>query len=184
MKSFLFATRFATCFAICCVAVSASAWAQRSTHILLGGGAAIPVGTFDTTYKTGLHGLVGLTLGPPDAIAGLRLDYTYNGFHGRTLAGKRYRNTHVNALTANVVVPFRASYVKPYLIGGGGWYPYREAVDNNKRSNGWGVNGGLGISFPLPGTEVGGFIEGRLHVVYAAHGVQRRFVPVTVGVIF
>lgn len=162
-------------------AVSVSA--QHSITIGLGGGAAIPVGKLDSTYAAGPDALVTLAAGPADSPFGLRLDYNYDGFHGRNAAGKNLGGTHINSVTGNVLFTVRTGALKPYAIAGGGWYPYRDP-GAAKRTNAWGENVGLGFGFPLPYSGIGGFIEARYHVVNVPHHSTRHFVPITLGVMF
>ncbi len=158
--------------------------AQRSTHIALGGGVAVPVGKFGDGYELGPQGIVSLITGAPESPFGLRLDYSYNGFRGNVIGGDvRAAGAHINSLTANLVFTGRAGAFKPYAVGGGGWYPYREGGES-QRTNAFGLNGGLGLGFPIPYTQIGGFIEARYHAAYASQHLDRRFVPISLGVMF
>ncbi len=158
--------------------------AQRSAHIAAGGGVVIPVGKFADQYESGPQGIISLISGAPDSPYGLRVDYSYNGFRGDIVSGNvRYAGTHINSLTGNLVITGRAGAFKPYAVGGGGWYPYREAGETT-RTNAFGLNGGLGLGFPIPYLQIGGFIEARYHAAYASHHLDRRFVPITFGLIF
>lgn len=158
--------------------------AQRSTHIALGGGIAIPVGKLGTGYNSGPQGLVSLVTGAPDSPLGLRLDYSYNGFRGDVTSGDvRGPGTHINSVIGSLVLTARAGAFKPYALAGAGWYPYREAGETT-RTNAFGLNGGLGLGFPLPYSQIAGFIEARYHAASASNHADRRFVPITLGVIF
>lgn len=158
--------------------------AQRSTHIGLGGGVALPVGAFGDTYSAGPQGLVTLVTGPAESPLGLRIDYSYNGFRGQNVSGVQYGGSHINAITGNLVLTARVASAKPYLIGGGGWYPYRD-IGEAKRTNAFGVNGGVGVGFPLPLLSgIGGFVEARYHTAHAPHHTDRTFVPITLGIMF
>jgi len=157
--------------------------AQQSTHLGIAGGAAFPVGKLDSTYASGPSGLITLSAGSQDAPLGLRVDYQYDGFKGKTIGGTAVHGIHVNSLTANLVVPFRVGYAKPYIIGGAGLYPLR-LPGATKRENDWGANGGAGIGFPLPSTSIGGFIEVRYHSVTRSNASAYHFIPVTLGVMF
>jgi len=157
--------------------------AQRSVHLGLAGGAAIPVGKLDSTYSTGPSGLVTLAFGSQDTPIGLRLDYQYAGFNGKTVGGAVIPDMHMSAVTANLVVAFRVGYAKPYIMGGGGLYPFR-AAGATKSENDWGANGGVGVGFPLPYTTIGGFIEARYHDVNRSNTSSYHFVPITLGIMF
>lgn len=176
--------RFLLALTVAATAYGMPVAAQRATHIALGGGVAVPVGKFGNDYESGPQGLVSLITGSPDSPFGLRLDYSYNSFRGDLVGGTvRYAGTHINSLTANLVITGRAGAFKPYAVGGGGWYPYREAGETT-RTNAFGLNGGLGLGFPIPYSQIGGFIEARYHAAYASNHLDRRFVPITLGVMF
>lgn len=162
---------------------AAPAAGQRSIHIGVAGGAVLPVGILSDAFNEGPSGLVTLVMGPQDAPMGLRLDYQYDGFKGKAIAGTRIEDMHVNSVTANLVVPFRVGYAKPYLIAGGGFYPLKLG-GAAKRENDWGANGGAGVSFQLPYTTLGGFLEARYHVVNRSRTSPYHFVPITFGVMF
>ncbi len=157
--------------------------AQRTTHIGIGGGVAVPVGKVGDTYTAGPEGLFTIATGPADSPLGLRLDYSYNAFRGKTVNGYQGPGVHINVLSLNVVLAARTAGFKPYLIAGGGWYPYRGPGDTS-RVNAFGLNGGVGIGFQLPLSEAGGFIEARYHSAHATGQPDRRFVPVTIGIMF
>lgn len=165
------------------VGAASSAKAQRSYHIGAAGGAVIPVGILSDSYNSGVSGLLTLAMGSQDAPMGLRLDYQYDGFKGKTINGTTIPDIHVNSITANLVVPFRVGYVKPYIIGGGGLYPLR-LPGVAKRENDWGANAGAGIGFQLPYTPLAAFLEVRYHAVNRSNTSPYHFVPVTFGIMF
>lgn len=163
-------------------AIAPARAAAQGVQLQLGGGVAIPVGRFDTTYTSGPAGLIAITDGGSESSIGLRLDYSYNSFRGKTVNGKRYRDAHMNVVTGNVVLSLPTGpYIKPYALVGLGWYPYREATET-KRKNDWGANVGGGLTFPIPFSAAGGFIEARYHRVFGGGVQARRFVPIMVGV--
>jgi hypothetical protein len=157
--------------------------AQRSIHIGVAGGAAFPVGVLDNGYTAGPAGRLSLAFGSTDTPIGLRLDYEYAGFRGRTDGDVKIPDFHINSVTANLVIPFRVGYVKPYIIGGGGMYPMR-LPGATKRENDWGANGGVGVGFPLPYTSLGAFVEARYHDVNRSNASAYHFIPITLGILF
>jgi len=172
--------------AIIGLTLAPSARAQSSPHLGLAGGAAIPVGKLDGNYSAGAAGLATLSIGPRESPLGMRIDYGYAGFNGKTAAGARVPDIHISSLSANLVVAFRVGYVKPYLIGGAGWYPLRLA-GAAKRENDFGANGGAGVAFPIPYTSIGAFIEARYHDVNRSATTPYtsiHYIPVTFGVMF
>lgn len=168
------------------MSLASSAGAQSSIHLGLAGGAAIPTGKLDGSYSAAATGLATLSMGPQESPLGMRIDYQYAGFNGKTVAGARVPDIHINSLTANLVMAFRVGYAKPYLIGGAGWYPLR-LPGATKRENDFGVNGGAGVAFPLPHTGIGAFIEARYHDVNRSETTPYtsiHYIPVTFGVMF
>lgn len=178
MKLWICATAVATGLAL-----ATPAAAQRSIHIGVAGGGVFPVGKLDSTYTSGPSGLVTMVFGSQDAGFGVRLDYQYDAFRGKAVSGTTLPGIHVNSVTANVVVPFRVGYVKPYLIGGVGLYPLR-LPGTAKREMDWGDNAGAGIDFPIPGTTLGAFVEARYHDVNRSNTSPYHFVPITLGILF
>ncbi len=162
---------------------ASQASAQRSVHIGVAGGAVFPVGKLDSTYQSGSSGLLSLVFGSEDTPIGLRLDYQYDGFKGKTISGIRKADFHVNSVTANLVVPFGVGYAKPYIIGGFGLYPML-LPGATKRENDFGENGGAGIGFLLPYTNLAAFLEARYHSVNRANASSYHFVPITLGILF
>lgn len=111
---------------------------------------------------------------------GVRLDYSYNQFHGKRTQGKEVPDATMHIVTADVVATLPGDYVKPYVVAGLGWYPYREPTDA-RRNNDVGVNVGAGVTFPC---FIGvGFVEGRFHHVLGRTTAQE-FLPITIGLVF
>ncbi|MDQ6736620.1 MAG: porin family protein [Gemmatimonadota bacterium] len=164
-------------------ALSLPAGAQQLIHLGVAGGGVFPVGKLDSSFTSGRSGLITLSLGPQDAVFGVRLDYQYDEFRGKTLDNTRIPDFHVNSATANIVVPFRLGYAKPYIIGGYGRYPLHIPGILKKETD-WGGNIGAGIGFPIPGTTIGGFVEARYHDVNRSDASPYHFVPVTLGILF
>jgi hypothetical protein len=70
--------------------------------------------------------------------------------------------------------------IRPYLIGGGGYYS-RKDDQANTSSNNFGINGGIGAMFPLSGFNA--YVEARIHDVFT-EGSSTQFIPVTFGILF
>lgn len=152
-------------------------------HLGVAGGGVFPVGKLDSLFTSGRSGLITMSIGSQDAGLGLRFDFQYDGFRGKATGSARIPDMHINSTTANVVVPFRVGYAKPYIIGGFGMYPLR-LPGATKRETDWGGNIGAGIGFPIPGTTIGGFVEARYHDVNRSNTSPYHFVPVTLGLMF
>lgn len=178
--------------ALAALAFSAStSSAQSSKAISLGisAGAAIPVGDFGDFYSTGYNGTVSLGFRSVGSPLGLRIDGMYNKMDLKndatiTIPGSGLvESASIMGANANLVYSLPGTGISPYLIGGGGVYSTKlhgDGFDTSSESK-FGVNGGVGASFPLSGFNT--FIEARLHHVFT-DGSATQFVPVTFGISF
>jgi hypothetical protein len=165
-------------------AVTTPAYAQ-GLEFSLGGGVSIPVGEFGSTTNTGWHGLAGISYarGP----VGVRVDGALNRFDFDTEGGPDLDiQTQVLHGTANAVYSFNRSgesRLRPYLIGGVGYYQTKQTGDDADAGDTAdpGVNGGAGIG--LRAGAVGGFVEGRFHNIFmTGTDTNSAFVAFTIGV--
>jgi len=157
--------------------------AQSPKPVTLGiaGGAAIPVGDFADVYNTGFNGTVGLGLTSVGTPLGIRFEGMYNKFSGRDDLLINQPDSRIVGGTANLVYSLPGQGIRPYLIGGGGYYGLKLDVPNAESTNKFGVNGGIGALFPLSGFNA--YVEGRFHSVFT-EGSSTQFIPVTFGVMF
>jgi len=168
----------AAAFAATLLSASTSS-AQSTKPISLGIsiGAAIPVGDLADDYKTGYNGTVSLGLNSVGSPIGFRVDGMYN-----KLSPKEFVDLPDIILTsanANIVYALPGVGIRPYLIGGGGIYGYKSDFSGAKTNTDFGVNGGIGASFPLSGFTT--FIEARYHHIFTDN-VATQFIPVTFGI--
>jgi Outer membrane protein beta-barrel domain len=164
------------------IAAISTASGQRMIHLGIGAGIAIPAGTFRDTYTPRENVLITVAAGPQTSPFGVRLDYSYNEFGGKSVLGKPSQGTHLNIVTANLIAVLPFGMVKPYLVGGGGLYRFQEAADTSLTTkNDFGSNIGIGCTFPFLSNA--GFIEARYHRIYG-RTVSEQLVPVTVGIMF
>jgi len=156
--------------------------AQSSNPVSLGiaAGAAIPVSDFSNAYSTGYNGTVALGLSSVGSPLGLRFEGAYNKFIGRNDIGNQ-PDSRIIAGTANVVYSLPGVGIKPYLIGGGGYYSLKIDLPNAQSVNKFGLNGGIGALFPLSGFNT--YVEARVHDVFTDVS-STWFVPVTFGIMF
>lgn len=157
-----------------------SAQAPKPVSIGIAGGAAIPLGDLADLYNTGYNGTVSLGLSSFGSPIGLRFEGMYNKVLGRDDAGNP-PDARIIAGTANLVYALPGVGIRPYLIGGAGYYGLKPDVDNIESENKLGLNGGIGAMFPLSGFNT--FIEARLHHVFTDVS-STQFVPVTFGILF
>lgn len=157
-----------------------SAQSSKPLSVGIAGGAAIPLGDFADLYNTGYNGTVSLGLSSLGTPLGLRFEGMYNKVLGRDDVGNP-PDARIVAGTANLVYGLPGVGIRPYLIGGAGYYGLKPDVDNIKSENKLGLNGGIGAMFPLSGFNT--FIEARLHHVFTDVS-STQFVPVTFGILF
>jgi hypothetical protein len=82
---------------------------------------------------------------------------------------------------ANLVYGLPGVGIRPYLIGGAGYYGVKPDVSGFESENKLGLNGGIGAMFPLSGFNT--FVEARLHHVFTDVS-STQFIPVTIGILF
>lgn len=157
-----------------------SAQSPKPLTVGIAGGAAIPLGDLADLYNTGYNGTVSLGLSSLGTPLGLRFEGMYNKVLGRDDVGNP-PDARIVAGTANLVYGLPGVGIRPYLIGGAGYYGLKPDVDNIKSENKLGLNGGIGAMFPLSGFNT--FVEARLHHVFTDVS-STQFVPVTFGILF
>lgn len=161
--------------------LSSTSSAQSAKAISLGisGGAAIPVGDLGDDYSTGYNGTLSLMLNSVGSPIGLRIDGMYNKLSVRDDRIVPLPDIVLTSANANLTYALPGVGIRPYLIGGGGIYGYKSDVSGAKTNTDFGVNGGIGASFPLSGFTT--FIEARYHHIFT-DGSPTQFVPVTFGI--
>jgi opacity protein-like surface antigen len=149
------------------------------------GGASIPTGDFSDGTKTGFN--VGAHLGMRQPLwpIGLRLDGQLNRFEDDIGLGAYLTTT---GLSLNVVIaPALVSEIRPYIIGGPGFYHLSTdataAFGSGARSseNRWGFDVGGGFEYHLTGFTT--FLEARYNWVKSENS-HITFVPISVGIMF
>ena len=181
--------------AVAAVAVfgsTSSAQSSKALSVGVSGGAAIPLGDFGDFgdfYTTGYNGTVSLMFKSVGSPIGIRIDGMYNKMSLKddaiiTIPGQgSVESASIASANANLVYSLPGVGISPYLIGGGGIYSLKVHGDNfdTDADNKAGVNGGIGVSFPLSGFNT--FLEARFHHVFT-DGSATQFVPVTFGLSF
>lgn len=158
-----------------------SAQSYKPVSIGIAAGAAIPVGNFADGYNTGYNGTVALGLSSIGSPLGLRFEGMYNKFLGRDDIPGTQPDARVIAGTANVVYNLQGRGIRPYLIGGAGYYGSKVDVDGAPSINKFGLNGGIGAMFPLSGFNT--YVEARYHHMFTDVSATQ-FIPVTFGIMF
>ena len=158
-----------------------SAQSPKPVSIGLAVGAAIPLGDLADFTNTGYNGTASLGLSSLGTPIGLRLEGMYNKLPGRDDVSLNQPDMRIVAGTANLVYGLPGVGIRPYLIGGAGYYGVKPDVSNFESENKLGLNGGIGALFPLGGFNT--FIEARLHHIFTDVS-STQFVPVTIGILF
>lgn len=159
-------------------------YAQSAKPVSLGiaAGAAIPVGDFSDSFNTGFNGTASLGFSSIGTPLGFRVEGMYNKFSGRndnTILNQA--DARIIAGTANLVYALPGQGIRPYLIGGGGYYSLKVDVPSAESVNKFGINGGIGALFPLSGFNT--YVEARFHHVFTDVSATQ-FIPVTFGIMF
>jgi hypothetical protein len=160
-----------------------AAHAQRPISVGVAAGVSTPSGDLADAVKTGYHAMVSAAFHAPLMPVGLRVDGMFN-----QLGDKAGGDVHLNilGLTGNVTYSFPGVMVKPYIIGGIGFYNSKVSVSGATSSNDFGINGGAGASFALSGFNV--FAEARYHQIMSKDSStgqpNMQLIPITVGIMF
>lgn len=173
------------------LAVVAALPAQAQVAFALAGGVTLPSGSLNDRSEQGYNGLATVQLAVPLFPLQFRADLQYNSF-----GGKNFRNalnqaidgqdTRIISGTVNGVLNLLPGPIKPYVIGGVGYYDTKLQDTENTRK--FGYNYGGGVKFGLTGASI--FLEARVHEVKDATfnvsggRATAKFTPITVGIMF
>jgi hypothetical protein len=160
-------------------AAALPAHAQRRSTFGFAAGATLPTGVLGDATSTGYHVLGTLAIsGTATSPLGFRIDGMYNSLSGKS-SGPDLTMWTVNG---NLVYAFPGGLMAtPYLIGGAGWYNMKVDEDDVESTNDFGINGGIGVRFPLSGFST--FAEVRFHNVFT-EDESARVIPITFGIVF
>lgn len=171
--------------------ISATATAQKTYALGIGGGAAIPVGKLSDIQKTGYNALATLAIGVADLPIGVRFDGIYNNIlrtnrvfapqGGGTATNSDFR---VAGALANLVFVFPGTNAKAYIVAGAGLYNSKSSSSGAKSQNNAGFNAGFGTTLGTGPFAI--FLEARYHSVSrgVSQGGVYQFVPITLGLLF
>ena len=170
--------------------------AHAQISLGLGGGYTSPNGDMQDIQKQGWNVLGTLQVGVPLMPLSLRGDVQYNSFGGKSVSANTITSTddaRIVSATANAVwniIPLGP--VKPYLIGGAGYYSSTFSATNigatfDSDTRKFGYNYGVGVKVGLLG--LAGFIEARVHnvpdgIAFSGATSTARYIPITAGIFF
>jgi hypothetical protein len=139
------------------------------------------VGNLGDDYKTGYNGTISLGLNSVGSPIGFRIDGMYNKLSVKSDRFVPLPDITITSANANIVYALPGVGMRPYLIGGAGIYGYKPDVSGASTNTDFGLNGGIGASFPLSGFNT--FIEARYHHIFTDVSATQ-FIPVTFGISF
>lgn len=161
--------------------------AQAQFSIGLAGGGTTASGSINNRQDMGYNGLVAVQAGLPLLPFKIRADLQYNGFGGTSVTNAFSQATagtdaRVISGTLNAVIGLLPGPIKPYLIGGVGYYDTQFASSGNSRRVGYNYGAGVKV------TKL--FVEARVHSVRnstfdVANGrTTSKFIPISLGLMF
>jgi opacity protein-like surface antigen len=156
-------------------------------HFGLGGGITQPQGEAEDILDDGWNAGAVATFNFPAVPIGIRVDGWYHRLDNNTERTGERGGTDIIAGTANAVLGFRFLVVKPYVLGGVGYYRldfstrtiHEGSFFDQENETGW--NAGAGVSISLRKIDL--FVEARYHSV-STEGDRFEFVPVSLGLVF
>jgi len=160
---------------------------QAQFSIGVAGGATTASGSINNRQDMGYNGLIAVQAGLPLFPFKLRADLQYNSFGASSLTNAFSRATagtdaRVISGSINAVIGLLPGPIKPYLIGGVGYYDTQFTGSGSTRKVGYNVGAGLKV------TKL--FVEARMHSVQntrfdVANGrTTSRFIPISAGFMF
>lgn len=175
-----------------------AASAQISTGFSIAGGLALPSGEFSnggadvSAVKSGYNLAAGMNVGVPLLPVGLRLEAAYNAFDFKNLPAGSSGSQNIISGTVNGTFGLGL----PYVIGGIGYYSTKAKASsgtttlNSDRANAIGLNGGVGLRFPLG--LISTFAEIRYHKMMGSSNANTAnlppanvsYIPITFGINF
>lgn len=168
------------------VTAPAALHAQMPVKFGLAAGATLPTGDAKDGYDWGYHLGAQLAVKPPLSPLGVRAEVMLH-----TLKGKEINDPIVGTFTpddpriiagiVNAEVGLGGIGVKPYLIGGIGYYNlnFGEGTDSQNKI---GFNAGAGLDFGLAGFSA--FAEARYHRIQTDGDSKLSVIPISFGLRF
>jgi hypothetical protein len=186
--------------AVWAVLVPVSGASAQASPVAFGvlAGASIPLGDFSDGAGVGWHGGGLFEWHGPVLPIGIRADVVYHRFGSKDFSAGGVTTSATPSIIAGTLnallsMPMnQTSTASPYLIGGVGVYNERASCDNcagsgvtvSNSQTKFGLNGGVGVSFPLSGFS--SMLEARFHYVLDSEvgSGNTMFVPISFGILF
>lgn len=161
------------------VALAAPASAQARGYVGFGGGLSLPTGNFGDVYKTGWLGQVIAGITGPSGMFGGRIDGTYVRHSRDGVPAESIRLLGANADL--VVAPgSAAAKVRPYLLGGVGFFNSKAEGFDGVTDFAFNLGGGLSVK---AGSKMSVFLEAR-YISVQSDPSSTGFIPISIGLRF
>ena len=162
----------------------AGSLSAQGTRFGIGGGLVMPMGTYKDFDKMGW--LIGgdVTYWLMSAPVGIRADVQYSQTSEKSGIGAH--TTKIIGGLAEVVYALgqKADGVRPYLLGGLGYYNVKvSATGGSVSESKVGFGGGAGLAFKLGPSGARFFVEGK-YVSVSTSGGSTNFIPIRAGIRF
>jgi hypothetical protein len=136
-------------------------------------GASIPLGDFGDFAETGWHAGALAQWNGAGIPIGIRGEVVYHSFGSKDVSDASLNLINANLNAVWMFPMTEPATVRPYIIGGGGWY--RESCNDcgdSESSNHGGLNVGAGIQVPLSGFT--SIIEARWHIIFDSEDIPAK----------
>lgn len=157
--------------------------AQQGIRVGIGGGLLMPMGTYKDVDKLGWLVGADATYWLAGAPVGIRIEGDYSQTsHKSTFITSG--NSKIFGGLAEVVYAFgtKASQVRPYILGGIGYFNFKESASGNSESK-VGFGGGAGVALKVGTGSTRAFVEGRFTSISRTGG-STTFLPIRAGIRF
>jgi hypothetical protein len=163
--------------------LGAPALRAQGAQFSIGAGLGVPLGSFDDVAKLGWQGTAAVSFVPRNLPVGIQVDGSFSQFDEESPLDIKGQLIYG---TANAVYAFKSSEdsrFRPYLIGGGGVYNFKETGSDALGGSltKFGINLGAGFDFQAGSARL--FLEGRFHDVLLS-GTDLQFFPINLGIRF
>jgi len=180
----------------------------RPIAIAFGGGASVPIGSYQDALKAGWNGQGSLIFNFAGLPLAVRADLSYNTFTfkndlpftpsgtgGRTITTSDDITQQILGGLANITIPFHVGPISPYVTAGLAGFNIKTKLSDavsgaeDESDTKFAVNAGAGVSLKLFGASA--FLEAKINNVYTDKKFisnkelnALQFVPVTFGFVF
>jgi hypothetical protein len=167
--------------ALCLSVLGAPALRAQGAEFSIGGGAGVPLGSFDDVVKIGWQGTAAVSFVPRSLPVGIQVDGSFSQFGDESPLDIKSQLIYGTVDAVYKFVSSETSKFRPYLIGGGGVYNSKSTGSDalSGSTTKFGLNLGAGVDFKAASARL--FLEGRFHNVLVT-GPDLQFIPINLGI--